>query len=47
MLGETAYMAKFSEFMATGSEVACSIPGAIRFSEKQSVSNGVHSASWG
>jgi hypothetical protein len=36
-----------SEFLATDSEVPGSIPGASRFSEKQRVWNGVHSASWG
>jgi hypothetical protein len=33
--------------MATYPEVLGSIPGAYRYSEKQWVWNGVHSASWG
>jgi hypothetical protein len=33
------------EFLATDPEVLGSIPGASRFSEKQQVWNGVHSAS--
>jgi hypothetical protein len=36
-----------SQFMATDPEVLGSIPGASRFSGKQRVWNGVHSASWG
>jgi hypothetical protein len=35
----------WSEFLATDPEVLGSIPGASRFSEKQRVWNGVHSAS--
>jgi hypothetical protein len=35
-----------SEFLATDPEVLGSIPGASRFSERQWVWNGVHSASW-
>jgi hypothetical protein len=34
-----------AEFLATDPEVPGSIPGASRFSEKQWVWNGVHSAS--
>jgi hypothetical protein len=37
----------WSEFLAIDPEVVGSIPGASRFSEKQRVWNGVHSASWG
>jgi hypothetical protein len=37
----------WSEFLATDPEVSGSIPGAVRFSEKQWVWNGVHSALWG
>jgi hypothetical protein len=37
----------WSEFLATDPEGLGSIPGASRFSEKQRVWNGVHSASWG
>jgi hypothetical protein len=36
-----------SEFLATYPEVSGLIPGASRFSEKQRVWNGVHSASSG
>jgi hypothetical protein len=35
------------QFLATDPEVPDLIPGASRFSEKQRVWNGVHSASWG
>jgi hypothetical protein len=35
------------KFLAIDPEVPCSIPGASRFSERQRVWNGVHSASWG
>jgi hypothetical protein len=35
------------EFLATDPEVPGSISGTSRFSEKQRVWNGVHSASWG
>jgi hypothetical protein len=44
-LCETASVVLWSEFLAT--EVLGSIPGASRFSEKQWVWNGVHSASSG
>jgi hypothetical protein len=43
----TAYVVCWSEFLATDPEVLGSIPGASRFSEKQWVWNGVHSALWG
>jgi hypothetical protein len=36
-----------TKFIDTNPEVLGSIPGASRFSEKQRVWNGVHSASWG
>jgi hypothetical protein len=41
----TASVVKWSEFLATDPEVRGSFPGASRFSEKQRVWNGVHSAS--
>jgi hypothetical protein len=41
----TASVVSWSEFLATDPEVLGSIPGASRFSEKQWVWNGVHSAS--
>jgi hypothetical protein len=43
----TASVVYWSEFLATNPEVLGSIPGASRFSEKQWVCNGVHSASSG
>jgi hypothetical protein len=43
----TASVVYWSEFLATDPEVLGSITGASRFSEKQRVWNGVHSASWG
>jgi hypothetical protein len=43
----TASVVKWPEFLATDLEVPGSIPGALRFSEKQRVWNGVHSASLG
>jgi hypothetical protein len=42
---QDASVAWWSEFLATDPEVPDSIPGATRFSEKQWVWNGVHSAS--
>jgi hypothetical protein len=41
----TASVVLWSEFLATDPEVPGSIPGASRFSERQWVWNGVHSAS--
>jgi hypothetical protein len=43
----TASVVEWPEFLATDPEILGSIPGASRFSEKQRVWNGVHSASWG
>jgi hypothetical protein len=39
------YEGEWPEFLATDAEVPGSIPSATRFSEKQWVWNGVHSAS--
>jgi hypothetical protein len=39
------FVVYWSEFLATDPEIPGSIPGASRFSEKQQVWNGVHSAS--
>jgi hypothetical protein len=41
----TASVVWWPEFLATDPEVLGSIPGASRFSDKQWVWNGVHSAS--
>jgi hypothetical protein len=41
-----ASVVQWSEFLATDPEVPSSIPGDTRFSEKQWVWNGVHSAYW-
>jgi hypothetical protein len=41
----TASVVYWSEFLATDPQVSDSIPGASRFSEKQRVWKGVHSAS--
>jgi hypothetical protein len=41
----TASVVQWSEFLSTDPEIPGSTPGPTRFSEKQSVSNGVHSAS--
>jgi DNA topoisomerase IA len=41
----TASVVYWPEFLSTDLEVPGSIPGASRFSEKQQVWNGVHSAS--
>jgi hypothetical protein len=46
-LEEPGLVVKWSEFLATDTEVPGSIPGASTFSEKQRVWNGVHPASWG
>jgi hypothetical protein len=43
---ETAVVVWWLEFLATDSDVQGSIPGASRFSERQRVWNGMHSASW-
>jgi hypothetical protein len=45
--GTLQFFIMWSEFLATDPGVLGSIPGASRFSEKQWVWNGVHSASWG
>jgi hypothetical protein len=44
---ETAPVVKWTVLLATNPEVPGSIPGLTSFSEKQSVWNGVHSASRG
>jgi hypothetical protein len=43
----TASVVWCSEFLATDPEVLGSIHGAPRFSERQRLWNGIHSASWG
>jgi hypothetical protein len=39
-------MVLWSEFLATNPEAPGSIPGTSRFSQKQRVWDGIHSASW-
>jgi hypothetical protein len=41
-----SFNCSLSEYLATDPEVPGPIPGAFRFSERQWVWNGVHSASW-
>jgi hypothetical protein len=41
-----SFVGYLTKFLATDPEVLGSIPGASRFSERQWVWNGVHSATW-